>query len=83
MGLINDILLQILGGSFGKRLVVLTLRDLNGFEPSIPRLAVRALIKWTLIPGWLIGLVDPEGRCLHDWVCGTIVLKARNRAGFH
>ena len=79
IGLLNDILLQLFGGSFGKRMVVLTLRDLNGFEPSKGRIIARALFKWLFIPGWAVGLVDHEGRCLHDLLCGTIVLKARNR----
>ncbi len=78
-GILNDGLLQCFGGSIGKRLVVLALRQHNGKRPSLPRIFVRGILKWVLLPGWLMGLVDPAERSLHDLLCGTLVLKGRAR----
>lgn len=78
-GLINDFFMQFAGGTVGKRLVVLTVRRRGGREPGPGSLALRALLKWLLIPGWLVALVDPAERTLHDILCGTLVLKGRNR----
>jgi hypothetical protein len=77
-GVFNDGVIQLLlGGSLGKKLVVVVVRTLagTGMEPS--RTLLRALFKWLLIPGWIIGAVDPAQRTLHDILCGTLVLKGR------
>jgi len=78
-GLINDILLQLTGGGLGKRLVVLALRRRAGQDVEPPRLIARAILKWLLLPGWLLAFVDPAERALHDLACGTLVLKGRTR----
>ncbi|MCW8133683.1 MAG: RDD family protein [Planctomycetota bacterium] len=78
-GLINDVLLQMTGGTLGKRLVVLVVRRRGGREVEPGRLVLRACLKWLLIPGWLVAFVDPAERSLHDIVCGTLVLKGRAR----
>lgn len=78
-GLVNDIFLQLTGGTLGKRLVVLVVRKRGGREVELGRMILRALIKWVLIPGWLVAFVDPAERSLHDIVCGTLVLKGRAR----
>ena len=77
-GVFNDGVIHLLiGGSLGKRLVVVVVRTFagTGMEPS--RTLLRALFKWLLIPGWIIGAVDPAQRTLHDILCGTLVLKGR------
>jgi uncharacterized RDD family membrane protein YckC len=79
--LLNDCLLQAFGGSIGKRLVVLTLRTPDGLAPSIPIILLRAFIKWLLFPGWLVALVHPAQRSLHDLICNTYVMKGRVRHG--
>jgi hypothetical protein len=77
-GVFNDgVIHLLLGGSLGKKLVVVVVRTFagTGMEPS--RTLLRALFKWLLIPGWIIGAVDPAQRTLHDILCGTLVLKGR------
>jgi uncharacterized RDD family membrane protein YckC len=79
--LLNDCLLQASGGSIGKRLVVLTLRTPDGMAPTVPAVLLRAVIKWLLLPGWLLAFVHPTQRALHDLLCNTCVLKGRVRHG--
>jgi uncharacterized RDD family membrane protein YckC len=79
-GILNDGVLQLLiGGSLGKKLVVLVVQTAAGTQPSAGRILLRAVLKWLLIPGWIIGLVDPSERTLHDLLCNTLVLKGRAR----
>lgn len=78
-GLANDIILQLTGGTLGKRLVVLALRRRGGREMEVGRTVARAVLKWLLMPGWLVAFVDPAERALHDIICGTLVLKGRAR----
>jgi len=79
--LLNDGLIHmLLGASIGKRLVVITTRVASGKEMGKARTWLRALLKWMLVPGWLIGLVDPSGRTLHDLLCNTLVLRGRAKA---
>ncbi|MGD0091693.1 MAG: RDD family protein [Planctomycetota bacterium] len=77
-GVLNDGFIHMLSGaSIGKRLVVLTTRTANGAEMGLARTFLRGLLKWLLIPGWLLALVDPSERTLHDLLCNTLVLKGR------
>ncbi len=79
-GWLNDGVLQLLmGETLGKRLVVVVTRTLDGAELSVPRLLLRALLKWLIVPGWFIALIDPNERALHDLICGTLVLRGRNK----
>ncbi|GMV83431.1 MAG: hypothetical protein AMXMBFR7_46150 [Planctomycetota bacterium] len=78
-GLFNDAILQLTGGSLGKRLVVLTVRARGGQVPNLPMTLLRGALKWLLMPGWIVGVFDPAERTLHDLVCGTLVLKGRTR----
>jgi len=79
-GWLNDGVLQLLlGETLGKRLVVVVTRTLDGAELSVLRLLLRALLKWLIVPGWLIALIDPNERALHDLICGTLVLRGRNK----
>jgi len=67
----------LLDASIGKKLAVLTTRTGSGEPMGRARAILRALLKWLLFPGWLIGLVDPSGRTLHDLLCNTLVLRGR------
>jgi len=76
--ILNDGLVHmIIGGSIGKKLALITTRTASGKEMTRARTLARALLKWLLLPGWLIGIVDPSGRTLHDLLCDTLVLRGR------
>jgi uncharacterized RDD family membrane protein YckC/predicted RNA-binding Zn-ribbon protein involved in translation (DUF1610 family) len=77
--LLNDGLFQAVGGSIGKRFVVLTLRTPEGLTPSVTVIVLRAFLKWLLFPGWILALVHPSQRALHDMICDTYVMKGRVR----
>ncbi|HEY3321995.1 MAG TPA: RDD family protein [Planctomycetota bacterium] len=80
-GVLNDGLIHVIwGGSLGKKLVVIVTRNAYGEELGALHLLIRALLKWMLIPGWILGLIDPNERTLHDLLCGTLVLKGRTRS---
>jgi len=78
-GLVNDCILQVSGGGLGKRLVVLALRSRRGNEVPWTTCMLRGLVKWLILPGWLMAFFDPAERSLHDIICGTLVLKGRHR----
>ena len=78
-GLLNDVLMQLGGGGLGKRMVVLTLRKRGGQPLDASSAVLRGLLKWALMPGWLLAFVDPAQRALHDVICETVVLKGRTR----
>ena len=74
----NDGLIQFIwGGSLGKKLVVIVVRGVYGEDQGIASTFLRALLKWLLIPGWIVGAIDPAERTLHDLICRTLVLKGR------
>lgn len=75
----NDGFFQLLGGTVGKRIVVVVMRARDGRRPSAGVVFLRALLKWLFIPGWLLALADPAERTLHDLICRTLVLKGRPR----
>jgi uncharacterized RDD family membrane protein YckC len=78
--ILNDAGLQLLfGGSLGKRLVILTLLASDGRPPAAPKVLLRAVLKWVLLPGWILFFFDPDRRAVHDVICGTLVLKGRKR----
>lgn len=77
-GCVNDGLVHLVwGGSLGKKLVLIVTRTTMGSNLGAAHVLVRAALKWMLVPGWIIGLVDPNERTLHDLLCGTLVLKGR------
>lgn len=77
-GAANEALFHLLlGGSLGKKLVVIVSRTVAGNRLGTGRTLLRALLKWLLLPGWILGAVDPNERTLHDLLCGTLVLKGR------
>ena len=81
-GIFNDGFLHLLlGGSLGKKLVVIVIRNFLGAEMKPARVMLRAVFKWVLMPGWFIAAIDPNERSLHDLLCGTLVLKGRAKKG--
>ncbi|HYG76799.1 MAG TPA: RDD family protein [Planctomycetota bacterium] len=77
-GCANEALVHLLlGDSPGKKLVVIVTRTVHGARLGAGRILLRALLKWMLLPGWVLGAIDPNERCLHDLICGTLVLKGR------
>ncbi len=80
LAFLNDAVLQILcGGSIGKKLVILTILRYDGRPPSPHAILLRAATKWALVPGWIWFFFDPDRRAPHDLICGTLVLKGRER----
>jgi hypothetical protein len=79
-GIFSDMLVQLIwGGSLGKKLVIILVRDTRGRVPGAGRVILRSILKWLLFPGWIIGAIDPQQRTLHDLLCGTLVLRGRSR----
>jgi uncharacterized RDD family membrane protein YckC len=79
-GVLNDGLFHILaGGSLGKLLVVVAVRNFRGTPMEPWRALLRAFCKWLLLPMSVLALIDPAQRTLHDLLCGTLVLKGRAR----
>ena len=77
-GVLNDGLIHLIwGGSLGKKLVVIVVRGVSGTELGVARTLIRAIFKWLLIPGWIVAVIDPSERALHDLLCHTLVLKGR------
>jgi hypothetical protein len=77
-GILNDGLVHFFwGGSIGKMLVLIVTRTAAGARPGAPLIMARAVLKWLIVPGWIIGAIDPHQRTLHDLICGTLVLKGR------
>jgi uncharacterized RDD family membrane protein YckC len=78
----NDGVIPLIwGGSVGKLLVLVVVHHADGGEIGIARTLIRALCKWLLIPGWLIGGFDTQERTLHDLLCNTLVVRGRRRTG--
>lgn len=76
----NDSVIHLIwGGSVGKKLVLIVVRDENGQDCGPLRVLLRAVLKWLLIPGWIIGAFDSAERTVHDLFAGTLVLRGRRR----
>ncbi len=72
------------GQTVGKMLTGLRIVKTDGSAPSFSRLLVRHLIGYpltaaTLGIGFLISVFNGNGRALHDFLAGTIVVYGRNR----
>lgn len=72
------------GQSIGKILTGLRIVRINGDAPSFSRLLVRHLIGYpltflTLGLGFLLSVLNHNGRALHDFLAGTIVVYGRRR----
>ena len=80
VGVFNDGLIHLaLGGSLGKLLVVVVVRNVKGTKLEPGRTLLRAFCKWLLLPMSVLALIDPAQRTLHDLLCGTLVLKGRTK----
>ena len=67
------------GGTVGKRLFRIKVARLDGARVSFLRATLRFLAKlflsWVLFIGYLLALITPRRRALHDLIAGTVVLK--------
>lgn len=83
--LTNFVILPLFSGqTVGKMLTGLRIVKTDGGAPSFSRLLVRHLIGYpltaaTLGIGFLISVLNENGRALHDFLAGTIVVYGRNR----
>jgi len=68
------------GRSVGKWITGLQIERPRGGTPGIPRAVLRHFIGYPLsiIPfglGFLLAMVVPTGRALHDFISGTVVVR--------
>jgi uncharacterized RDD family membrane protein YckC len=74
------ILAGLTGRSIGKWTTGLRLETISGRAPGIPRALLRHFVGYpiSLLPfglGFLLAIVTPTGRALHDLICGTVVIR--------
>ena len=83
LGLTNVIIFPIFSGqSIGKMFTGLRITNMKGENPGFGKLILRHLIGYpiTLITGglgFLLAIVTPNGRALHDYLSGTMVVYGR------
>ncbi len=67
-------------GTFGKRMMGLKVTGVNGGKIGFGRASLRYVGRLlgvlTMLIGFLIALVTPRRRALHDYVAGTVVVRA-------
>ena len=79
----NFLLLPLLGGrTFGKMLMGLTILNMDGSSIGLVTILRRHILGYfltvlTLGIGFLIAALNSTGRSLHDYVAGTVVVRAR------
>lgn len=62
----------------GMRVFDLQLRTVDGYQPSFLQAAVHGLllyVSWLFPAVFLVALVAPEKRCLHDFLAGLIAVR--------
>lgn len=80
---INFVLLANLSGrTLGKWIAGLRIERRDGEALSVGRALLRHLVGYpltllTLGLGFLFAAFDPQGRALHDWLAGTVVVRSR------
>jgi uncharacterized RDD family membrane protein YckC len=80
---INFVLIANLSGrTLGKWIAGLRIERKDGEPLSVGRALLRHLVGYpltivTLGLGFLLAAFDPQGRALHDWVAGTVVVRSR------
>src|SRR5918993_4984651 len=80
---INFVLLANLSGrTLGKWIAGLRIERTDGQPLSVGRALLRHLVGYpltllTLGLGFLFAAFDPQGRALHDWLAGTVVVRSR------
>jgi uncharacterized RDD family membrane protein YckC len=83
VAIINFVLLPAFSGrTLGKWIAGLRIERRDGAFLSFGRALVRHLAGYpltilTLGLGFLIMVFDPQGRALHDWLAGTVVVRSR------
>lgn len=80
---INFVLIANLSGrTLGKWIAGLRIERRDGEPLSVGRALLRHLVGYpltllTLGLGFLVAAFDPQGRALHDWLAGTVVVRSR------
>ena len=80
---LNFVLIANLGGrTLGKWVAGLRIERRDGEPLSVGRALLRHLVGYpltllTLGLGFLVSAFDPQGRALHDWLAGTVVVRSR------
>jgi uncharacterized RDD family membrane protein YckC len=74
------VLAGLTGRSIGKWTTGLRLETVSGRNPGIPRALLRHFVGYplSLLPfglGFLMAIVTPTGRALHDLISGTVVIR--------
>jgi uncharacterized RDD family membrane protein YckC len=80
---LNFVVIANLGGrTLGKWMAGLRIERKDGETLSVRRALLRHLVGYpltllTLGLGFLVAAFDPQGRALHDWLAGTVVVRSR------
>ena len=80
---LNFVLIAALSGrTLGKWMAGLRIERRDGEPLSVGRALLRHLVGYpltllTLGLGFLFAAFDPQGRALHDWLAGTVVVRSR------
>ena len=80
---LNFVVVANLGGrTLGKWMAGLRIERRDGEALSVRRALLRHLVGYpltllTLGFGFLVAAFDPQGRALHDWLAGTVVVRSR------
>lgn len=65
------------GGSVGKKLCHIILRERGGESLQPENALLRPFVKWVLFPTWVMLLLNPANGALHDRVLNIVALKGR------
>ena len=76
------VIANLSGRTLGKWLAGLRIERRDGEALSVRRALLRHLVGYpltllTLGLGFLFAAFDPQGRALHDWLAGTVVVRSR------
>ena len=76
------VLANLSGRTLGKWVAGLRIERKDGEALSVRRALLRHLVGYpltilTLGLGFLVAAFDPQGRALHDWLAGTVVVRSR------
>ncbi len=75
---LNEGVLQWLwGGSIGKKICVIVMREEDGEPLSAENALLRPFVKLALLPLWPLAFFSATGQAVHDNLLGTVVLKGR------
>ena len=76
------VIANLAGRTLGKWVAGLRIERRDGEPLSVRRALLRHLVGYpltilTLGLGFLLAAFDPQGRALHDWLAGTVVVRSR------